>query len=602
MDPVIVVGAGPVGLALALALTRHDVPVLVLDESSGAYEPRPARTTVLSPDSAAFAGRLLGTSLSGTGTRWTAWRTLRRRQSPRREELGDDAPLHLPQHELVHGLRSALEAGGLARIVTGCRLHALEQDADGVTAYTREPAGPAGPTGPAGSQPGGGAGSRPWRGSHLVGCDGARSTVRKLLDVRFPGRTAVERHAVAALRTELPWPGEAVLYRGPRAEEVLARPLPDKVWRIDWLLPPRGDLVTPEALVARIRDTLTTWCGDIPPYDLLDTGVHTVHHRLARRWRSGRVFLAGDAAHLLGSLGTQELDEGLRDAANLSWKLALARHHGASETLLDSYQAERRRSVGARLRAADQALPLVRAAGAWPAVRRSLLPGAGRGEESLLTDGHLGRGPLGAPPGYAHSPLAPPPTEAAAEVGTLPGEPVEDVAVTAPDGAVARLRERLGGDLLVLLVAPGTGVWDRRHWMGAGLMPRLAAAVAALPVPAELLVTEGYPGAAAHTVLMVRPDGHLVAALTGVDPAELHACAETVRGGGGAAPAGGGAVPGRAGTGENGTAEKGGAQGVGTAGTARTTAGDGHPAGAGDANAVTPASADGVSSATGIRR
>ncbi|MBQ0988283.1 FAD-dependent monooxygenase [Streptomyces sp. F63] len=596
MDPVIVVGAGPVGLALALALTRHDVPVLVLDEGSGAYEPRPARTTVLSPDSAAFTGRLLGTSFSGAGTRWTAWRTLRRRQSPRREELGDDAPLHLPQHALVHGLRAALEAEDLARVATGCRLHALEQDADGVTAYTRESAGPAG------RPPAAGGGSGSWRGSHLVGCDGARSTVRKLLDVRFPGRTAVERHAVAALRTELPWPGEAVLYRGPRGGEVLARPLPDGVWRIDWLLPPRGDLVTPEALVARIRDTLTTWCGGVPPYELLDTGVHTVHHRLARRWRSRRVFLAGDAAHLLGSLGTQELDEGLRDAANLSWKLALARHHGASEPLLDSYQAERRRSVGARLRAADQALPLVRSAGAWPAVRRSLLPGAGRGQESLLTDGHLGRGPLGAPPGYAHSPLTPAVTEASAEVGTLPGDPVEDVAVTAPDGSAARLRERLGGDLLVVLVAPGTGVWDRRHWLGAGLMPRLAEAVAALPVPAELLVTEGYPGAAAHTVLMVRPDGRLVAAIPGVDPAELHACADIVRGGGGAAAPGSGAVPGRAGADENGTGENGGAEGGGTAGTARTTAGDGDPSGAGDVGAVAPASADGVSSTTGTSR
>ncbi|MCC5035878.1 FAD-dependent monooxygenase [Streptomyces sp. WAC 00631] len=589
MDPVIVVGAGPVGLALALALTRHDVPVLVLDEGSGAYEPRPARTTVLSPDSAAFARRLLGPSFPAAGIRWTAWRTIRRRQTPRREETGDEAPLHLPQHELVHGLRAALAASGLARIETGCRLHALEQDADGVTAYTREPAAP---------RPGAGTS---WRGSHLVGCDGARSTVRKLLDVRFPGRTAVERHAVAALRTELPWPGEAVLYRGPRGGEALARPLPDGIWRIDWLLPPRGDLVTPEALVSRIRDTLATWCGEIPPYELLDTGVHTVHHRLARRWRSGRVFLAGDAAHLLGTLGAHELDEGLRDASNLSWKLALTRHHGAPEALLDSYQAERRLAVGARLRAADQALPLVRAAGPWPTVRRSLLPGAGRGQESLLTDGHLGRGPLGAPPGYAHSPLTPPAGEASAAVGTLPGEPVEDVPVTAPDGTAAQLRERLGGDLLVVLVAPGTGVWDRRHWLGAGLMPRLAAAVAALPVPAELLVTEDYPGAAAHTVLMVRPDGHLVAAMPGVDPAELHACADTVRGGGGsgdgAARAGDGAVPGETGTEENGGAEE-----DGGAAAARDGTGGGGSAGPGAPETAAPTAADGVYPARGTPR
>lgn len=104
--------------------------------------------------------------------------------------------------------------------------------------------------------------------------------------------------------------------------------------------------------------------------------------------------------------------------------------------------------------------------------------------------------------------------------------------MTAPDGKTVRLRERLGqGHLLVILVAPGTGVWDRRHWLTAGVMPRLVEAVDALPAKAELLVTESYPGATAHTVLLVRPDGHLVAAFSGVRAAELHAAADAARGG-----------------------------------------------------------------------
>jgi 3-(3-hydroxy-phenyl)propionate hydroxylase len=107
------------------------------------------------------------------------------------------------------------------------------------------------------------------------------------------------------------------------------------------------------------------------------------------------------------------------------------------------------------------------------------------------------------------------------------------VRVTAPeDGTTARLRDRLGrGRLLAVLVAPGTGVWDRRHWMSAGVMPRLVEAVSALPVEGEVLVTEAYPGAAAHTVLLVRPDGHLAAAFGGVRPEELYAAADAVRGG-----------------------------------------------------------------------
>ncbi|MGW7067976.1 FAD-dependent monooxygenase [Streptomyces sp. NPDC054855] len=519
MDPVIVVGAGPVGLTLALALARHSVPTVVLDEGPGKDEQRPARTVILRDDTAALMERLTGHSFGGqeSGARWDGWRSLRRKQLMRELTFSDEvpAPLHVPQHALTGALRAAIAEERLVKVAVESKLDSLEQDADGLTAHTRGPK------------------DTWWRGSYLVGCDGPRSTVRKLLDVRFPGRTAVERHAVAALRTELPGPGQALLHRMPPwrhgGAEVTGRPLAGGVWRLDWLLPPRGELVTPDALVVRIRETLAGWCGgSTPPYELLDTGVHTVHHRLARRWRVGRAFLAGDAAHLLGALGTQGLDEGLRDADNLAWKLALAWHHGSHDALLNSYQAERRAGVAARLRAADQALPILRGGKGL----RAYVPGSARGHDTLLTDGHVGRGPLGAPASYADSPLAPPPSESEVAVGTEPGSPVADVPVTAPDGSFVQLRDRLGANqFLVVLVAPGTVVWERRHWMTAGIMPRLAAAVTALPHPAELLVAESYPGAPAHSVLLIRPDGHLVTALTGVRPAELYTAAETALGG-----------------------------------------------------------------------
>ncbi|CAL9548816.1 3-(3-hydroxy-phenyl)propionate_3-hydroxycinnamic acid hydroxylase [Streptomyces sp. enrichment culture] len=560
MDPVIIAGAGPVGLTLALALARQEVPCVVLDEGPGKDEPRPARTVVLREDTAALLERLTGQPLAEAGARWAGWRSMRRKQVTREVRFGDHvdlagrdgadgfgngpederdgatapAPLHIAQHVLTGALRAALARESLVKVTVDSRLDTVEQESSGVTAHARGPKGTW------------------WRGSYLVGCDGPRSTVRKLQDIRFPGRTAVERHAVAALRTELPWPGEALLHRmppwrmsGPPAGEVTARPLPDGVWRLDWLLPPGKDLVTPELLVTRIRETLAGWNdGATPAYELLDAGVHIVHHRLARRWRVGRVFLAGDAAHLLGALGTQGLDEGLRDAGNLAWKLALAWHHGPHETLLDSYQAERRAAVAARLRAADQALPLLRG-GKGLRVR---MPGTARGHDALLTDGHLGRGALGAPATYADSPLAPPRLDGEVPVDTPPGAQVIDVRVTAEDGTFVRLRDRLGrGALLVVLIAPGTGVWERKHWVTAGVMPRLAAAVTALPCRAELLVAESYPGAAAHTVLLVRPDGHLVTALSGVRPADLYTAAEAAVGGGAAKTAAGAGAP--AGTG-----------------------------------------------------
>lgn len=548
MDPVIVAGAGPVGLALALALAKRGVPTIVLDEAEGPADVRDdlrhPRTTVLGADTAALLERLGYPQVYEDGTAWTGWRTLRRRQEVLRVDFGpgsgagsgdepaEPSPVHIAQHRLEHGLREALHGHGLVRIVTGSRVDALDEDATGITVHTR------------------GADRTWWRGSYLVGCDGPRSTVRKLLAVRFPGKTAVDRHAVAALRVDLPEPGVALLHRdppgGPSGQEVTARPLPDGVWRFDWLLPARGELLTADELVARVRSTLTTWCGSVVPYELVGSAEYPVHQRLARRWRVGRTFLAGDAAHLMGALGAQSVEEGLRDAENLSWKLALAWHDGASDTLLDSYQAERREAVGARLRATDQALPLVRAGGAWNAVRHSLLSGSGRGHAELLTDSHLGRGPAASPPVYGRSPLALPAprpggggsgggrttgSPLVATCATPPGGAVVDVPVTALDGTVGRLRDRLDQNLLVMLIAPGTGVWDSRHWLTAGLMPRLASAVAALPMRAELLVAEGYPGATAHSVLLIRPDGHLVTAMVGCRPAELYSYADLARGG-----------------------------------------------------------------------
>lgn len=580
---IIVVGAGPAGLALSLALARSGVPSLVLDNSDGEVTQRGARSCVLRPDTASWLAATAAPHATVPGARWTRWSTRRRQQLVQAIELTEESsPVHVEQHALERGLRAALAREKLAHVVTRSHVDIIEQDATGVTAHTR-PRGSATPAGDqddgdgtgdsvatgreGGRAAGAGRGGTWWRGSYLVGCDGARSTVRKLLGVGFAGRTAVERHAVAALRAELPWEQQALLHRelgagsGGRAgrpqAEVTARPLPDGVWRLDWLLPPRGELVTPEALLERVQVTLGQWnrdargrggegssASEAVRYELLDTGVHTSHQRLARRWRVERTFLAGDAAHLVGALGVQSVDEGLRDAANLAWKLALAWHEAngvrgpridrdAIDVLLDSYETERRGAVSARLRAVDQALPLVRREGGG---LRSMLPGGGaRTPMELLTDGHLGRGLLGGPATYRRSPLTPAGNAVeTVPVGTPPGAPVDDVPVIALDGERGRLRGQLcgsGSELLVLLVAPGTAVWDSRHWLSAGMMPELAAAVDALPLKAQLLVTEQYPGAAAHTVLVIRPDGHLVAALPGPRTAELRACADAVRGG-----------------------------------------------------------------------
>lgn len=541
VDPVIIVGAGPVGLALALDLARHEVPSIVLDDGPG-LSPESPRSTVLRPDTTAQLTRLGYTRAPAEGATWDSWQVLRRRAEVLRLDLDPGQVLHLPQHRLQRGLRDAAGAQPLIELVPLHRVEELEPDDDGVSVRTRQ------------TQDGR---STWWRGSHLVGCDGARSTVRKLLRIRFPGRTAVDRYAVATLRVELPFPGEARLHREPpwRGDrEVLARPLPDGVWRLDWRLPPGRPapaepvdphatwpgIVTGDTLVARVRATLAGWCGEVPRYELLAAADHSVQQRLAGRFRSGRCFLAGDAAHLHGALGMQNLDDGLRDAANLAWKLALVWHRHARDTLLDSYEAERRTAVGARLRAVDQAMPLLRPVKGWERTRRSLLSGSFRKHAPLLADGALGTGRFGSPPAYPEGPPGPRGRRTTALSQDLaptdPGVLVPDVPVIAADGSHDLLHQRLGRGLVLVLVAPGTGVWASEHWLGAGLMPHLAEAAAALPVAADVVVAEVYPGATAHTVLLVRPDGHLVGTMRGCRPDELQALAERARGGPAAVP------------------------------------------------------------------
>ena len=193
----------------------------------------------------------------------------------------------------------------------------------------------------------------------MIGCDGGGSTVRRSVGVGFRGGRYPQRFALADVEVDGDLaPGRVHAYLGRRGIFFLFPLGHPASWRVLGMLPP-GMLpaATPDAALSlvdvqaladefagggvRLRDPV--WLSDF-----------RLHHQLADRYRSGRVFLAGDAAHVHSPAGGQGMNVGIQDAANLGWKLALVARGIADPALLDSYESERRPVGKALLRFTDR--------------------------------------------------------------------------------------------------------------------------------------------------------------------------------------------------------------------------------------------------------
>jgi 2-polyprenyl-6-methoxyphenol hydroxylase-like FAD-dependent oxidoreductase len=423
---VAVVGAGAVGLTLAGRLAQHGVAVTL-------FEAEPDRRRIgskaicMQRETLEIWGRLgVGDRVSQRGIRWRTGRTYFRGRELFRVDLPGDGEhfppfVNISQSEVEELLEERVaELGVLIR--RGHRLTALRQDAGGVEATFAAPDG-----------------TQTQRFAFLLGTDGAHSTVRHLAGIGFPGYTFDDRFLIADVRAELPFANERHFHFDPPwnpGRQVLIHPQPDGVWRIDWQVSPQTDAEAERrngGLDRRIRQVV----GQAVPYELVWCTAYRFSQRVADRFRDGRVFLAGDAAHVMSPFGARGLNSGVPDAENLAWRLAWVLRHGASLALLDGYEAERRPAALVNLAATDATMRFLAPHGPWRSAWRNLV--LRLAPRSSWFRRRVNAGRLAEPARYSASgpddPFLP-------RHGTV----APDVAL--PGGG--RLRERLGAGFVVL--------------------------------------------------------------------------------------------------------------------------------------------------------
>jgi rifampicin monooxygenase len=320
---VIITGCGPTGAILAAELRLHDVRVLVLEKDT---EPvsfvRIVGLHIRSLELMAMRGLLERLLERGRQRPAAGFFAAIDKPAPTGLDSAHAYLLGISQPVVVHLLEEHAIALG-AQVRRGDAVAGLEQDDDGVIVEST--------------------GGERLRTRYLVGCDGARSTVRKLLGVGFPGEPS--RTDTLMGEVEVGVPQEAIAAKASELREIdrrfSLRPAGAGTYRI--VIPgaevgDRTQAPTLEDFKEQLRTIAGTDFGVHSPRWLSRFGDAT---RLADRYRVGRVLLAGDAAHIHPPIGGQGLNLGVQDAFNLGWKLAAQIRGWAPDTLLDSYQGER---------------------------------------------------------------------------------------------------------------------------------------------------------------------------------------------------------------------------------------------------------------------
>lgn len=335
--PVIISGAGPVGLVTALVLAKAGIPSIVLEAE--AQLTHDLRAGTYHPPTLEMLDRIGVTPLMlRAGIQVPRWQSCDLQEGLIAEWdlslLRDDTPypfrLHLEQHRLTPLVMECLQAYPSTRVLFSHALTGFTQDADGVTVQAQTPTGEV-----------------QLRAQWLIGADGGRSKVRKTAGIAFAGYTWPERYSVISTTHDFAQQGyreNAYISDPTQWVAVFKMPdvTPEGLWRMT--LPVAVEVSEAEALAGPYAQQairrLTRASADTT-YTLVHQSIYSVHQRVAERLREGRVLLAGDAAHVNNPLGGFGLNSGIHDAFSLGEKLAQVIGAQAPESLMDLYHRQR---------------------------------------------------------------------------------------------------------------------------------------------------------------------------------------------------------------------------------------------------------------------
>ena len=333
--PVVVIGAGPIGLAAAIDLAQNDVPVVVLDDNDKVSFG--SRAICFAKRPLEILDRLgCGHEMVEKGVEWDVGKVFFDEREVYNFNLlpeeGHEFPafINLQQYYfeeyLLNRLRELQAEGAPVEIRGKNKVEAIGSHPDHVRIEVETPEGP-----------------YMLEADWLIACDGANSATRRMLGIDFAGRVFEDNFLIADVIMEAKFPTERWFWFDPpfnRGQSALLHKQPDNVWRIDFQLGwdiDRDEELKPENIDKRLKAML----GEDIDYELEWSSIYTFQCRRMEHFRYGRVLFAGDAAHQVSPFGARGANSGVQDTDNLVWKLKLVMDGKAPEALLDSYDVER---------------------------------------------------------------------------------------------------------------------------------------------------------------------------------------------------------------------------------------------------------------------